>query len=46
MGMLPSPAPAARGQIGAGGAAGAGGGAEETVTADIEDMPREQKKTS
>ena len=38
MGMLPSPAPAASRQLGAGG--------EETVTADIEEMPREQKKTS
>ena len=46
MGMLPSAAPASSKQLGAGGVAGVPANAEETVTADIEEMPGEQKKSS
>jgi len=44
MGVLPSGAPASSKQLGAGGAGAAGG--EETVTADIEELPGEKKTTS
>ena len=40
MGMLPSGAPATRGQLGAGAAE------EETVSADVEDVPGERKNTT
>ena len=44
MGMLPAATPAGSRQLGAGGAAGSAAAPEETVTADIEDAPREKKK--